>query len=123
MNTKNLKQLFTLRMQEKAIKAGIESIKAEALKEAQALCPDGGKFSVEGVGDFVLDKVPVFDLTDFRKYKDELAKLWRQCFKKREKHRIESAAQTKLMGGYLKSFVKTTDKDPESYDYNLKCVE
>ena len=120
MKTKNLKELRELRIVEKATKARIEQIMADAKAEAINLCPNGGEFTVEGVGTFILDKVPVFDLTNFRTYKDEIAKLWRACWKKREKNRIEASAQSKLMAGYLQSFIKSTDKEPETYDYTVK---
>ena len=120
MNTKNLAELRELRIQEKAIKARIETIIGDAQEEAKELCPDGGEFTVPEVGTFILDKVPVYDLTNFSKYKDEIAKSWRRCFKKREKHRVEASAQTKLMAGYLKSFIQSTTQPPESYDYILK---
>ena len=58
MQTENLKELRELRAQEKAIKASIETVKPLAIEEAKALAPAGGKFPVEGVGEFVLDINP-----------------------------------------------------------------
>ena len=76
--TENLAALRELRIQEKAIKAQIDIVKPLAIEEAKNLAPkDGGKFSIDGVGEFVLDVVPVYDLADYRRYKEEEAKQWR----------------------------------------------
>ena len=63
METKNLKEL---RAQEKATKARIIIVKPFAIEEAKILKPNGGKFTVEGVGDFILDKDPILDIETSR---------------------------------------------------------
>ena len=63
METTNLKELRELRAQEKAIKARIDEISTAATNEAVAfLAAQGlekGKFTLKGIGDFVLDKDPI----------------------------------------------------------------
>ena len=57
--TENIELLRSLRIQEKAIKADIARVKPLAEDEAKLIQPDGGKFTIDGIGDFVLDKDPI----------------------------------------------------------------
>ena len=52
MQTDNLKELRSLRIQEKAIKARIDEISDAATNEALALAPDGGEYGVLRSGGF-----------------------------------------------------------------------
>ena len=54
MQTDNLKELRSLRIQEKAIKARIDAISDAATDEALALAPNGGEFTIPDVGKFQL---------------------------------------------------------------------
>ena len=123
MKTQNLKQLRNLRTQEKSIKSSIDSVKPLAIEEAKELCPEGGKITIKDVGEFILDKVPVYDLKDFRKYKDQSAQDWRKALKAREQFMAKVKQQTAIMSSSLKAFKLLTTQEPESYEYNLKCVE
>ena len=65
LSTQNLAALRELRIQEKAIKARIDEISTAATNEAVAILAaqglEKGKFTLEGIGDFVLDKDPIFE--------------------------------------------------------------
>ena len=76
MKADKLKELRTLREQEKAIKARIDAISDEATQEAVALAPDGGEFEVEGQK-YQLQRTEVIDMMNSRRYKGEDAKRWR----------------------------------------------
>ena len=125
MQTTNLKLLRELRIQEKAIKAEIERVKPLAIEEAQNLAPkDGGKFSIDGVGEFVLDVVPVYDLADYRRYKEEEAKQWRCNRREQRIARTMASSYTASMRTQMNNFIKLyrATKEPDSIDYSLKCV-
>ena len=124
MQTENLKLLRELRAQEKAIKAQIDIVKPLAIEEAKELAPDGGKFEVEGVGDFVLDIVPVYDLADYRRYKEDEAKEWRSDRREQRAARTMASSYTASMRTLMSNFIKRyrATKEPDSIDYTLKCV-
>lgn len=115
---KNLKELRELRTQEKTIKSRIESTMPLAVEEAKPLCPDGGKFTVDGVGDFVLDKEPV---TNILTGHSPEAVAYRQLIKQRAKYRREAAKLTTRMKGIYDTY-KTNKKYITSYTYGLKCL-
>ena len=54
--TENIELLRSLRIQEKAIKADIARVKPLAEDEAKLIQPDGGKFTIDGIGDFAVSK-------------------------------------------------------------------
>ena len=125
MNTTNLKALRELRTQEKALKAQIEIVKPLAIEEAKNLAPkDGGKFSIDGVGEFVLDVVPVYDLADYRRYKEEEAKQWRCNRREQRAARTMASSYTASMRTQMNNFIKLyrATKEPDSIDYSIKCV-
>ena len=108
--TENLAALRELRIQEKAIKAQIDSISDPATKEAVAILAakglDRGEFTVPGVGIFQLQRTDVFDLSDHKKYKGEQAVSWRS--KAKEKLHLQSLVKacTASMAGFLKTFLE-----------------
>ena len=114
----NLKELRELRTQEKSIKSRIETTLPQAIEEAKPLCPDGGKFSVDGVGDFVLDKDPVTNILTGRSPE---AVAYRQLYKQRAKLRKEASKLTMRMKGIYDTY-KTNEKNIRSYTYTLKCL-
>ena len=120
----NLKALRELRMQEKAIKAQIDIVKPLAIEEAKLIAPEGGKFPIEGVGDFVLDVVPIYDLADYRRYKEDEAKEWRSDKREQRIARTMASSYTASMRTLMNNFIKLyrATKEPDSIDYNLKCV-
>ena len=125
MKTENLKLLRELRIQEKAIKAEIERVKPLAIEEAKNLAPkDGGKFSIDGVGEFVLDVVPVYDLADYRRYKEEEAKEWRCNRREQRAARTMASSFTASMRTLMNNFIKRyrATKEPDSIDYSIQCV-
>ena len=125
MKTENLKLLRELRTQEKAIKAQIDIVKPLAIEEAKNLAPkDGGKFSIDGVGEFVLDVVPVYDLADYRRYKEEEAKEWRCNRREQRAARTMASSYTASMRTQMNNFIKRyrATKEPDSIDYSIKCV-
>ena len=122
--TDNLKALRELRMQEKAIKAQIDIVKPLAIEEAKLIAPEGGKFPIEGVGDFVLDVVPIYDLADYRRYKEEEAKEWRSNKREQRSARTMASSFTASMRTLMNNFIKfyRATKEPDSIDYSLKCI-
>ena len=120
MQTENLIKLRELRAQEKAIKARIETVKPLAIEEAKALCPDGGKFPVDGVGDFVLDKDPVLPID---KSRCEEAKEYRRQEKERDAYRKEASSITKIMSGLYDTLKTKLASKVTEYTYTLKCLD
>ena len=119
MNTENLKKLRELRAQEKAIKARIESVKPLAIEEAKALCPDGGKFPVEGVGEFILDKDPVLPIS---KSRCEQAREYRRLSTIRDSKRAEVSAVSKMMKSLYDTLKGLLAHKVSDYTYTIKCV-
>ena len=125
MQTENLKALRELRTQEKAIKAQIDIVLPLAKEEAICITANqGGKFTVDGIGEFVLDVVPVYDLADYRRYKEEEAKEWRCNRREQRAARTMASSFTASMRTLMNNFIKRyrATKEPDSIDYSLKCV-
>ena len=127
MKTENLELLRTLRTQEKALKARIDSILADATNEAVDILAeqglDRGEFDIEGIGTFQLQRTDIFNLSDYNKYKSEEAVNWRA--KAKEKLRFQNSAKacTASMVGYLKTFVELNPgKEPDEIKLTLKCI-
>ena len=128
MQTENLTLLRSLRTQEKAIKARIDSITDAAADEAVAILSskglDRGEFTVTGVGTFQLQRTDVFNLADYNKYKGEEAVNWRSEAKKKIKAQNAAKACTAAMSGFLKTFVELNpDKEPDEIKLTVKVVE
>ena len=124
MQTNNLQELRSLRIQEKAIKARIETIMPAAQEEAVALQPDGGKFSVENVGDFILDKEGVIDMVgNPKRYTMPEAVEYRQKDAEQKVLKAQSSAITKLLKTIKDIFLKTHPGwVPDRYVYTLKVL-
>ena len=127
MQTENLKALRELRIQEKAIKASIDSISDAATQEAvDFLAAQGlvkGEFEIDGQK-FQLQRTEVFDLADHKKYKGEEAVNWRA--KAKEKLRLQNLVKgcTASMAGFLKTFVELNpDKEPDEIKLTVKVIE
>ena len=128
MQTENLKLLRSLRTQEKAIKARIDSITDAAADEAVAILSskglDRGEFTVTGVGTFQLQRTDVFNLADYNKYKGEEAVNWRSEAKKKIKAQNAAKACTAAMSGFLKTFVELNpDKEPDEIKLTVKVID
>ncbi len=128
MTTENLKLLRELRIQEKAIKARIDSISDAATAEAVAILAakglDRGEFDVPGVGTFQLQRTEVFDFADYNKYKQEPAVKWRENAREKVKEQNLVKARTAIMAGYVKTFVELyPDKEPDEIKLTVKVVE
>ena len=127
MQTENLKALRELRIQEKAIKASIDSISDAATSEAVAILAaqgkDRGEFEIDGQK-FQLQRTEAFDLADHKKYKGEEAVNWRA--KAKEKLRLQNLVKgcTASMAGFLKTFVDLNpDKEPDEVKLTVKVIE
>ena len=131
MQTENLKSLRELRAQEKAIKARIETVKPLAIEEAKALAPEGGKFPVEGIGEFVLDINPVLE----KDPKDENytgpdiltstapeAVDYRKSLKEKKSFQAKASALTSTVKGFYDAFRKKFAHKATKFTYTLKCV-
>lgn len=117
--TENIELLRSLRIQEKAIKADIARVKPLAEDEAKLIQPDGGKFTIDGVGDFVLDKDPILNI---EKSTSEEAIEYRKKEKERDGYRRLASELTTKMSGLLKAFKKKYAKKAKEFTFNLKCV-
>ena len=123
MKTDNLKELRSLRNQEKAIKARIETIMDDAKAEAIALAPNGGEFMVDGHR-FQLQRTETFDMSNYSRYKDEEAKRWRTKKAAQDQTKKYSAALTKEMKGIVDGFVAThPDWEPDEVTFVVKCID
>ena len=128
MQTQNLEELRSLRTQEKAIKARIDSISDAATDEAVAILAEKGwekgEFEVEGVGKFQLQRTEIFDFADYHKYQQEQAVKWRENAKEKVKEQNLVKARTAVMAGYVKTFVELyPDKEPDEVKLTVKVVE
>ena len=127
MQTENLKALRELRIQEKAIKASIDSVSDAATQEAvdilAAQGKDRGEFEIDGQK-FQLQRTEVYDLADYNKYKGEEAVNWRA--KAKEKLRLQNLVKgsTASMAGFLKTFIDLNpDKEPDEVKLTVKVIE
>lgn len=75
MNNENLIKLRELRDEEKALKKVITDTKEAALPEAFEYAPEGGTFTIEGVGKYTLKLNPTIDLKD---EKGKFARAWQK---------------------------------------------
>ena len=128
MQTENLKALRSLRTQEKAIKAQIDSISDAATKEAVAILAekgqDRGEFDVEGVGTFQLQRTDVFDFADYHKYQQEQAVKWRENAREKVKEQNCVKARTAVMAGYVETFKQLNpDKQPDEIKLTVKVID
>jgi len=131
METTNLKKLRELRTQEKAIKASIETVKPLAEEEAKLIAPEGGKFTVEGIGDFVLDVNPILEkdpenpndtAPDIHTSRDENAVNYRKNLKEQNGYKAQASALTKTIKGYYEAFKTKFGHRATRHTYTLKCI-
>ena len=127
MKTDNLKELRSLRNQEKAIKARIDEISDAATQEAvEILAAKGqekGEFEIDGQK-YQLQRTEVFDFADYHKYQQEQAVKWRENAKEKVKEQNLVKARTAIMNGYVKTFVELyPDKQPDEIKLTVKVVE
>ena len=127
MNTQNLLELRTLRLQEKAIKARILEISDAAESEAVAILAakglDRGEFTVDD-HHFQLQRTDVIDMSDYRRYKDADAVRWRQKKAEQDKSKKYSAALTKEMKAIIDSFAaQHPDWEPDGIQLVVKVID
>ena len=130
LTTQNLAALYDLRTQEKAIKAQIERVKPLAIEEAKLIQPDGGKFSVDGAGVFILDKDPILEkdpdnpndtAPDITTSRDEDAVNYRKRLREQSGYSAQAKALTKTIKGFYDAFKTKFAKRFTRFDYTLKC--
>ena len=135
METTNLKQLRELRAQEKAIKARINEISTAASNEAVAILAaqglEKGKFTLEGIGDFVLDKDPILEkdpenpndtAPDIHTSRDENAVNYRKHLKEQKGYKTQAASLTKTIKGFYDAFKAKFGHRATRFNYTLKCI-
>ena len=127
MQTTNLQSLRDLRAQEKAIKANIESVLADATSEAVAILAsdnkDHGEFTIPGIGTFQLQRTEVFDFADYHKYPQEQAVKWRENAREKVKEQNCVKARTAVMAGYVETFKQLyPDKTPDEVKLTIKVI-
>ena len=130
LTTQNLAALYELRTQEKAIKAQIERVKPLAIEEAKRIQPDGGKFSVNGAGVFILDKDPILEkdpenpndtAPDITTSRDEDALNYRKRLREQNGYSAQAKALTKTIKGFYDAFKTKFARRFTRFDYTLKC--
>ena len=132
LSTTNLKLLRELRTQEKALKAAIDQVLPLAKNEAIIITANqGGKFTVEGVGDFVLDVNPILEkdpenpndtAPDIFTSRDENAIAYRKNLKEQNGFKAQAAALTKTIKGFYDAFRTKFGHRATRFDYTLKCI-
>ena len=127
MNTQNLLELRTLRLQEKAIKARIEQISDDATKEALSILArdnkDHGELTADG-HKFQVQMTTVIDMSDFRRYKGEDAIRWRAKKEAQDQSKKYSAALTKEMKAITDGFIAMhPDWTPDDTKVTIKCID
>ena len=130
--TENLAALRELRIQEKAIKAQLDIVKPLAEDEAKIITANqGGKFTVEGVGDFVLDVNPILEkdpenpndtAPDIFTSRDESAIAYRKNLKEQNGYKAQASALTKTIKGFYDAFKTKFGHRATRFDYTLKCI-
>lgn len=130
--TENLAALRELRIQEKAIKAQIDIVRPLAEDEAKIITANqGGKFTVEGVGNFVLDKDPILEkdpenpndtAPDIFTSRDENAVAYRKNLKEQNGFKAQASALTKTIKGFYDAFKTKFGHRATRFDYTLKCI-
>lgn len=130
MNTENLKQLRELRIQEKTLKADIARVKPLAIEEAKRIQPDGGKFTIDSVGDFILDKDPILEkdpenpsdtAPDITTSRDETAVNYRKYLREQNGYSAKAKALTRTIKGFYDAFKRKFAHRATRFDYTLKC--
>ena len=132
MKTENLKKLRELRMEEKAVKAAIDQVLPLAKNEAIIITANqGGKFTVEGIGDFVLDVNPILEkdpenpndtAPDIHTSRDENAINYRKNLKEQNGYKAQASALTKTIKGYYEAFKTKFGHRATRHTYTLKCI-
>jgi hypothetical protein len=129
--TENLAALRELRIQEKALKARIEILKPLAEDEAKLIQPDGGKFTIDGVGDFVLDVNPILEkdplnpndtAPDIKTSTSEEAVSYRKLLKEQNAYKSKASSLTKTIKGFYDAFRQKFGRRATRFTYTLKCV-
>lgn len=132
LSTTNLKLLRSLRIQEKAIKAQLDIVKPLAEDEAKIITANqGGKFTIDGVGDFVLDVNPILEkdpenpndtAPDIFTSRDENAVNYRKNLKEQNGYKAQASALTKTIKGFYDAFKTKFGHRATRFDYTLKCI-
>jgi len=130
--TENLAALRELRIQEKAVKAQVDIVKPLAEEEAILITANqGGKFTVEGIGEFTLDVVPILEkdpenpndtAPDIFTSHDENALNYRKKLKEQNGYKAQAAALTKTIKGFYDAFRTKFGHRATRHTYTLKCL-
>jgi hypothetical protein len=131
-STTHLATLRELRAQEKAIKAQLEIVLPLAKEEAILITANqGGKFAVEGVGEFVLDVNPILEkdpenendtAPDIHTSRDENAVSYRKLLKVQNGYKAQAGALTKTIKGFYDAFRTKFGHRATRHTYTLKCL-
>ena len=124
----NLKELRTLRAEEKAIKARINEIAGAAAQEAVNILAaegrDRGQFTTPDGSTFQLQRTDVYDLTDYNKYKGEDCIIWRETLSRKRELQEQVKGYTAKMDGLLKSWQSNhKDWEPDEVQLTVKVVD
>ena len=131
ITTTNLCLLRKLRQEEKSIKSQIAAILPLAREEAKLIQPEGGKFSVIGVGEFVLDVNPILEKNpdnpndtapDIFTSRDANAVQYRKHLREQNGYKAQASALTKTVKGFYEAFKTKYGHLATRKDYTLKCL-
>ena len=132
MKTTNLAALRELRIQEKAIKAQLDIVLPLAKEEAIIITANqGGKFTINDVGDFVLDVNPIMEkdptnendtAPDIFTSRDENAVNYRKNLRLQNGYKAQASALTKTIKGFYDAFKAKFAHKATKFTYTLKCV-
>ncbi|MBO4362031.1 MAG: hypothetical protein J5823_04525 [Paludibacteraceae bacterium] len=128
MATQNLHELHALRDQEKAVKARIELVKAEALSEAKAYLAEqdriSGEFTVPDVGTFCVDHEDIYYLHDGQRYKQPEAVRWRRLRRQWQDAKNVTSGLTIQMKTELELFIANhPDLVPDETKDTIKVIK
>lgn len=131
----SLAQMHVITLLNDAIESFTKSIMPDALNQGMAILAaenrTNGEFQHEVLTSsnrtklayYQVQLTPVFDLDDYRRYKDEEAVAWREAKKKRNDYRAQASAQTGIMAAQLEAYTTNhKDKEPDDIKVTLKCL-
>jgi len=131
----SLAQMHIITLLNDAIESFTKSITPDALNQALAILDAENRTSGEcqhevltsskhtKLATYQIQMTDVFDLDDYRKYKDAEAVAWREAKRKRDDFRAQASAQTSIMAAQMSAYsTNHKDKEPDDIKVTLKCL-
>jgi len=131
----SLAQMHIIAQLNDAVESFTKAITPDAINQAMAILAaenrTNGEFLHEvltssnhtKMATYQIQITDVFNLDDYRKYKDAEAVSWREAKLKRDNFRAQASAQTSIMAAQLKAYIENhKDKTPDDTKVTLKCI-